>query len=544
MMRHARLYPYLFALVVAFYCLVLARFGFENWDSGFINGFSWRLLQGEMPYRDFIYIRPPFSIYLHAILLRVLPETGQIYCIRIAGYLSFALISWCVVSGFDKVYRLRQLQLDKWAVMTLCFMASVHNFFADPWFTVDGILFASVAFYLVCRSRNLSLAQLFAVSLCCVLSALVKQSFYPIPIGFGLWILLKEGFRKAAFFGFFSAMLLGIFVAWLLSFTSWSLFLGQVAGVANAGNLYDTGFMNYLHIYHNKIIFGMVMALPLLISWFMCRKRPTLQDYLKWLAMVIFISAFLAVPFIRFKDVPVIFFNAVAAGLLYRIVKEKTLKPFLPVIALMMIGWCASLSLGYKTPVLFSGGLIVSYLWLMHEDFAALGLRRYYTSAGLAVCAFMLLLNIHPYRSQPITTLDCGMEAVSPKLAFIRSDKATLEKHLELKKLAQRFGPGYFTAPSLPLSHYLFGTQNPMPAGWLTNFEINGKVSGLLEAASRKKAYMFLEKSFLDGEPFIASDQNRKDFSQFAWVIYHKCRPIMQTRHFLVYQTDEIRKTL
>jgi len=128
----SNLYKYLFFGIIAFYSFVLSQFGFENWDSGFIQGFSWRIINGEDVYQDFLYIRPPVSAYFHAIFMQILPDDGQYFFMRIIGYLLFGLQVFFTVSGFDKLYNLKSINVDKWGVTIICFVMSLHNFFTNP----------------------------------------------------------------------------------------------------------------------------------------------------------------------------------------------------------------------------------------------------------------------------------------------------------------------------------------------------------------------------------------------------------------------------
>ena len=48
------IYKFLFFLIVVFYCLVLSQFGFENFDTGYIPSFSWRIINGQSVYQDFM----------------------------------------------------------------------------------------------------------------------------------------------------------------------------------------------------------------------------------------------------------------------------------------------------------------------------------------------------------------------------------------------------------------------------------------------------------------------------------------------------------
>lgn len=542
-LKKINIYQLLFFITISIYCIFLAPLGFENWDTGFISGFSWRLLNSERIYEDFLYIRPPVSAYFHSIYLRILPEEGQYFYMRIIGYLLFALQTFCAVSGFDKLFDLKKLGLDKWVLMTIGFILSMHNFFANPWFTTDGILFASIAFYLMAILKNKNFFTLFVVAFFCFLSALTKQSFYSIPIMFLLWILIENGFKKSLYFLISNAILIAFFRFWITSFSSMELYSSQVSENTKLGSLFFTGFENYIRCFHNIYVLIFVAILPVFIAFYESGKKiPSLFFYLKWLSITLFISGLIAFFIIDFKQITVLFFNATAVAFVYKSGLNFTkIKENFAIGVLLCIAWCSGLSLGYSYPVLFTTGLILGYFYLMHEDFEAYKLNRFYVWIAIPVCLFVFSMNQRPYREKNFLELNYSMEAVSPKLKHIYSSKKNLEKFLELKNLVQKY-PNYVTAPSIPQSHYLFNQKNPISADWLTNFEINNKTDEFFKMISEKSDYLFIEKSFIENEEFIKTDENRKEFSLLTWEIYKNSKPISETKHFFIYKSSEILK--
>ena len=77
------------AFVALFTGLALALFLLNGWnayhptDDGFILAYSWRVGHGEVPYRDFLYVRMPLTPYLHSLAL-LLPDGWQIQAGRLA----------------------------------------------------------------------------------------------------------------------------------------------------------------------------------------------------------------------------------------------------------------------------------------------------------------------------------------------------------------------------------------------------------------------------------------------------------------------------
>ena len=57
--------------------MVYAPYGYSGVDEGFITALVWRVLNGELPYVDFIYVRPPGTPLLHAAIQAVLPAAWR-----------------------------------------------------------------------------------------------------------------------------------------------------------------------------------------------------------------------------------------------------------------------------------------------------------------------------------------------------------------------------------------------------------------------------------------------------------------------------------
>ena len=168
-------YFLLFTFIVSFYCLVLAHIGFEFWDTGYIPSFSWRIVNGERVYEDFLYKGPPVTLYFHAFLMKILPEVGQFYWIRVTNYLLFALQVFFTVKAFDNFYGLEKFKINKWAIMSVGFVISLLNFPPYPWPTTDGLFFASIALYFSSKLNKIKTFDLILIAFFSVLSALTKQ---------------------------------------------------------------------------------------------------------------------------------------------------------------------------------------------------------------------------------------------------------------------------------------------------------------------------------------------------------------------------------
>ena len=73
-------------LLPIIFLLIFGRFGLEDADSGFIVGMGWRIFNGEIPYRDFYYVRPIISPLISYIFLNIFPDYAQILLMRLVNY--------------------------------------------------------------------------------------------------------------------------------------------------------------------------------------------------------------------------------------------------------------------------------------------------------------------------------------------------------------------------------------------------------------------------------------------------------------------------
>jgi hypothetical protein len=161
---------YLFFIIVILYCVLYAPYGLNDCDDGFILSQSWRMYNGEIPYKDFMTIRPFFTPFIHSVFLHIVPDNYQVIFERYLFYVLMALSSLFCSLSIYKGYKV----VNPYLLASLGFVISVGSFPPMAWHTVDGIFFASIAFYFL----TLGYTDLFLPFL--LLSALCKQSFYPL----------------------------------------------------------------------------------------------------------------------------------------------------------------------------------------------------------------------------------------------------------------------------------------------------------------------------------------------------------------------------
>ncbi|WP_298224175.1 hypothetical protein [Flavobacterium sp.] len=515
----------------------------ENFDTGYIPSFSWRIINGQSVYEDFIYKGPPVTLYFNAIFMYVLPETGQFFWIRITNYLLFASQVYLIVSAVDNLYDFSKFKVSKWGLMIVGFVVSLLNFSPYPWPTTDGLLFAAMAFWLVSKTDEPKFFRLFAVAFLAVLCALTKQSFYLVPLLFLFWIFMKFNLKTAFVFTIQLLFFVALYLGFILSMTSFDKFIQQTTGETHVMDLFHAGIQNY--IFMPVIWFlGLVLSfgLAVLIYLKVKKQKPTaIVPLFKWMAYIIF-SIAVALCFVKQIELASrLAFVAAFFALIYSYgFKNKNIPLIAPIIVLLGIAWSCSISLGYQFPIFFATGIVSCFLVLVGKDLKSFS--KYYFWIAFPVCLTAFSYNYRPYREASIPNLNYSLETVSPKLQYIKTSKSNFEKYTELKQLIAKYGENFIVAPNIPMANYIFNQQSELPADWLIETEVARSQKMFISLAADKKNYIFLEKSFLNREEFMPAE--REKFSSITEFIYENFNCIAQTKHFLVYNALKNNETL
>lgn len=528
-------YFILFVLIVAFYCFYLSHFGFELWDTGYITSFSWRIANGENVYQDFIYKGPPVTLYFHAFFIKILPEIGQFYLIRVVNYLLFAFQVCFSVLAFNNFYNLKDFKINKWALISVCFIISLLNFPPYPWPTTDGLLFSSIAIYFLSLKSQKPIT-LFIIALFSLLSALTKQSFYPIPLLIFVWIFINYDVKKVILFSAFLILQIGVFLYWINSFTTIEKFIHYTTGETTIVQLLHSGFLNYFWIYGNRwLVCVIIMLCSIVLFVGKTRlKAINFKLFFKITSIVLVLFSLILCLIHDFLNASRITFLSTIFGLLFFLnFKLKTFQYYSTSILLLGIAWCSSISLGYPFPILYSTGIILTLVILYKNELDVFRKTQFYLPSVITLCLFAFSYTIHPYREKEIFKLNYKLDEISTKLVGIKSTKSNFEKLKDLKQLKIKYGNQFIVAPNIPIAHYLFNTNSILPADWIINSEINKNPKLFVEIAADKKNYIFLEKSFLNGEELMPP--RREDFSIIADYIYKNFRQINETKYFIIY---------
>lgn len=496
--RLQKLFRPFFFLLPFIYFFLYGTSGFDDGDGGYVAALAYRVLNGEIPYRDVIIVRPALFVYTHALVQWVMPQDYYLLAERLFFYLVMAVVARMTTAILQRAFDFDRLNINPWLFSSIAFVFCVHNFPPMAWHTVDGLFFAITGIYFLTLSGNNGTVA--AGMFFLFLSALTKQSFYPMPVVGLVWTALYHP-RNALITGLImTATLFLIFLAGMKFAGVWDDFVFWTAGSTNRADLLQSGITNYFR-WNFLARLALVVAGFFGLRWLIWRlfKRKT---EIGWLFVLVFLLVFSVVISRSFRQSwfhfqsnypQALFLVAVGAAFFYEGVRVPR-RDMATVLILLAVSWCVSISWGYASPVLYSAPAVFMMIYLAADRFRFSKmkfLQLFLFLGGLVSYAFA---SNRAYADGLRKELNMDMGGVFPKLSGIRSDKETFEKYAELKSLSAKYGPVFKTLPSMPLSNYLTGTRSPAGADWLMDIELNGKADVVLEQLKREKAVALVEK--------------------------------------------------
>lgn len=499
-----------FALLPILYFCLYAFKGFSDTDSGFIPALSYRVLNGEIPGRDFFYVRPPLSPYLHTLELILLPDSLEMVGMRFFYYLYMWLAVWLGIQSLRSQFDFQKLGLSPWLLGILAFVFSAHNFPAMPWHTLDGILFACLGFYLLTRGPQM--AYLVGGMVAMVLSAMAKQPFAVAPVvGAGMLFFLYPS--RAAVKGLLLSAGLGVLVlVGMLVFDREGILIGSITGqVKGASSLEDLKLGAY-QMYRGPLLLFFV---PIALLW-------GVLTYLRWphkglvLSCVILLgiaawvgyqtySTYKAEHFVapRYGFYHVLLAGAFAVGF-WQFLRRKDVPQMVLLLAMSVVAWASGISWGYAFPALFAlPGLIGVVYFLAVVNAYPVKQWAYGALAVIALGGFFAM-HYYPYMERPLPEVNKHLGDLFPRMQHIYTHQALYDKHAQMKALHAKYGDNFTVLPSMPLAHYMLGIQAPVQVDWAHDGEIGFEkgAMAIVQRLEERKTVVLVEKERKD-EAFL-----------------------------------------
>lgn len=497
-------------------------YGIEEGDMGSIFGISWSMYNGYFPHRDFVYIKPAFSPFFHSLPLYINEEYGYLIN-RYFYFIQIFIYSYLACKIAFKVLNLSYKNL--YFIAILGALVSIHNYPPMPWNTVDGIFFSILGLYVLVsfskKSWSLVLSALFLF-----LGALCKQSFFFFPVVIGLFLVLRKDWKTLIALSISGISLVALFLFIFWSQNALDPFIEQLFSFTSGSSLLDTGVKSY----YLAIKFNAIYILISVVVFWVLRKY-TSKSVTFIAKHVIIISIFLWLYYTNQS----LYSNAKYGiihilwlfGVLYAISKSFTDKSYDILVIMFSLGWCASISNGYNTPIDFSTPTMLFLALLSFKEFYQIKKWLGVLIIGLYLGTFYYGYQF-PYRERPRQELTHNLGDIYPRLSSVYTHANRYEKFKNLKELSEKYA-NFTILPSMTLGHYITDTVNPIGVDWVFNHHLANELENYKQKLKTKNVTVFIEN-------FENHQDNYEESSLLTMHVVKHWKLIEQTEHFRVFQ--------
>ncbi len=457
-----------------------SSFGFNPTDDGFIMAMSRRLLDGQIPHRDFISIRPVGSALLH------MPEVWlggpiTLWLGRFVAWCEFAMIAFCWVDLAAAITKEPLARADRFLRGAAGFILSSHVFPLMPWHTLDALALASLGAWFATRPGRLGTwPGFFLIGS----SALCRQNFILLPV---IAILCLGRLRSwRAWVAGFAPVLL--YAAALVVFGALP---DAVLQLTTRMDVVRWGALPYLKSLSMWGGFALGFALTLLHG-----SRPSGPGGKRFparhVAGLIVMAATIAgaASTMTGADTRFIFQAAflvfgVCVGQLAALAGSGAQAGGRPVLLVLAIAtaWSASVSIGYCSPVLALAALFGAAFHAAAHPFrpAAGGGRHAPALRWVTMLLVAVLVGIwvparlrQIYRDRPAAELDWPLGDVLPGGSLIYTGRNTYEFLEDLQRAVRAAGDMKVAVVPECAAFWIRARQpNPLPLDWLLHLEMS-----------------------------------------------------------------------
>lgn len=457
--------------------------GFNPTDDGFTLAYSRRILEGQVPHRDFIIIRPFISPLMHTPFV-LLGGDYTFWISRLFVWFQIALISWIWTCIIDQFLREPFSIIEKPLIALIAFAFSSNCFPIMAWHTIDGLFLSSIGLFICLKERKSSkligYALIGAAYLC-------KQSYILMA---PMVIITLGDWRKIKYW--IAICMPGIiYLFYLYSFGAIPdavLQLGSQSRIVSVGfKSYITKWMTLLGIVAGYFLMRISIGYPELrttinrlkpIALSMLYGIPTLGATIcLGLSGRISLTGLYSLFSTSFG-----LFGMVMGVTLYFFVEnvKESRRQIQAGLLVLVAAWSVSISLGYNSPVLASGilvALLIAYACSFSQPLKR-STRLFIILFTTIIVTFSFITARHNfiYREKSKSYLTQPIDGLLPGGKLIKTNINTYEFLGDLKNainIAGYYDMSYAIIPDLA-GYWVKSTQvNPLPIDWAQGTELN-----------------------------------------------------------------------
>ncbi len=454
--------------------------GFCPTDDGWILAFSRRLLDGQVPHRDFIAMRPIGTPVFHLPFL-LFGGNYTLWTSRFFIWFQFACIAWIWTVVILKSLKIRLTVLEKFILALIAFMLTSHIFPVMPFPTIDGLFFLSLGLVLYTKRtpHNKWLAYILMG-----IAYLCKQSFLPMILVF---LIVLGDWRRPRFW--LAAAIPGVIYCTYLLFTR-ALPDAILQLTAHADLFFSRGIKMYA--LECAVFWGILLGCFAMVLLFEqikiggLEKKIGLQRLLGALmlyGMPLGYSVALSqnIPAARFLCFSL--FGTAVGATGYFALKGKEWALFTRIGALVLVmGWSVSLSLGYPNPAFSMGAVTVLLIAYCHAAYQSVDKKNTARELPFYLLIVLFIVTIfsygiarqkYIYEDRPARELTKALGDVLPGGYLIKTNTNTYQFLVDFKEAIEKTkGQDFAVIPGLPAYWAKSLKKNPLPFDWVLMSEL------------------------------------------------------------------------
>ena len=442
------------AFVVTVCHFLFSWIGFNPTDEGFVLSSARRILDGHIPHKDFISIRPAGSAYLHALEIKY----GGDHVFRLSRlifWIEHALIAWFWVIIADKLMKLEITLPNRYMLAAIIFIFNCHTFPAMAWTTVDGLFLSTTGIWLLTHFNKRG-NQLGYILIGC--SALCKQNFLVlIP---GVFIIMGHFRRPYYLLDALTPILLYALLMWRNDATDIAM-----EQLFSRKEILATGVLSYL----KSPAFFVGLALPICINVFRHKYKGFLKniDFILAFDLALLGAIAMAVN-IFIGDFSFALFGFVIG---YSVVHVKRRYALVYNSLALLTAWTVSISLGYNTPALASGILLAALLSLNYNrDLFLLSRKIKYLIASVVITVIFFSFGYaryhYVYKDDRCGNLTTELQISFKGGAGILTNQEVARSLEELAELQKKYKDSLAIVPDYAAFWVTSPYENPLIMDW------------------------------------------------------------------------------
>lgn len=560
--------------------------GYRQNDDGVLLSQSYRLMNGEVPHRDFISVRPVLPGVLHMLHFYIpLPlEINSRWFVIIEYY----ILSFTWIYLLLKIFNLRIWKRNRYLVYLVSaglftFILNISNEFYFPSTAIDATLFTVIGLVFLTKNfREVFLvkkAMFMAASVFCVSCAALCQQSFVIPAAALCGFILLKGIRSRHVTSYTLSVITGMLPVWayIITMQHYGALGDFWHQVINRYELFQSGIVSFINGFrHSKLPYiHLFIILILTVQYFRTMRWPSgkhipykLSEFQKQVSAVVIllysiITVFLSFVYIsksgnylRLLSFELFWIFTVFAILVYFIVNLNAIQK-ITLVSGILTAWSGAASLHINAPYIAVG--ILSSGILVIGSFAVLNLfsaRVVITSLSNRILPYTIILCLalfiflfsyikltipgneyHNNRNDEIT-------GFSDEFGQIKIDSLNDQFIKELNVIFTRF-PGmknnFVLLPDKALFYPMFNSRNPFPADDLLPHEYqrfrNEIVCMMEKRINSGSIYLIIDKYYADE---IERNMNKAAFhvlQYFMQIQYRFVEIPVESRRLLIYKS-------